>query len=951
MGCTALVLGISPSASHAAEFETGTLLIRSFKARDYQGSPVTSRVLQHPGTGSMLLLAGTMLHEFDGTSWEGVETNTPALRSLGVDAAGRVWLGGVDQLGYCERGPTGAWRFEPLAERVPAPDRKFGRIWDTVVTSDAVWFATDTKVLRWQNDAFTIWNFPGTGTLLGVNGQIYFQLKNDSLQRWDGSAFRVISRDPLVAGPSVMRLFATADGAIDGMNSAGAFFRLRGEAVEPRLPQFKATLGNNRVVCALPRPGGGWYAGTDGGMLVVDDEGRLVRRLGKAEGLTDSAVMDLAWDRDGALWVATFAGPFQIEQPEAVSVFGEAQGVPNGLAHGLLRHEGRLFLSAPTGVLQLVAGERDGLATFAPVPGTPRYPQQLVEHSTGLLVAHSSGLLRLTGGRFERIVETENPMVALAASRRDPSWLFVGQSAGATIYSLPPDLTVHELQRFPALGQIRTVHEDAAGAVWLATSSRGIHRLQPGTGGAPWSHAQVTDFDSAHGNLPAGGDAVVGMVLPFGLTYSASSAGQLRLDESGNRFVRDDRVHFNSRSVATLNVTAIAADGDAWASTSLEPDGSVPLFGRVRHQTPELADLVPAPACVQETIGPLGAIQIFSEGSGSGEVVWISHAEGVVRLQPSALSTPATTWQTQFTRFEAQTSVQPLAPSSPPNYRYSRHPYAFAFHAPRLERGASVEYQTKLVGWDTEWSAFKPVREVSFTGLTAGNYQLLVRARDSLGRLSEPTGLAFSVTPPAHLSPWALLLYALALAAVIFLYIRWRLSRAERERRRLENLVEVRTRDLAIARDAAESASRAKSAFLASMSHELRTPLNGVLGYAQLLQADKRLAPDQQERLRIVHQSGEHLLHMINDVLDLAKIEAGKLTLRPAPFALGDLLRDIAAAHAHAAAAKNLTFTTETAPDLPAWVEADAQKLRQILDNLLGNAIKFTAKGSVTLRV
>jgi signal transduction histidine kinase/DNA-binding response OmpR family regulator len=181
--------------------------------------------------------------------------------------------------------------------------------------------------------------------------------------------------------------------------------------------------------------------------------------------------------------------------------------------------------------------------------------------------------------------------------------------------------------------------------------------------------------------------------------------------------------------------------------------------------------------------------------------------------------------------------------------------------------------------------------------------------------------------------------------------VRWRLHRSERQRRHLEWLVAERTRDLATARDQAEAASRAKSAFLASMSHELRTPLNGVIGYAQLLQADHRLVSDQRERLRILHQSGEHLLRMINDVLDLAKIEAGKIELRPAPFPLAELLDDVAAAHAPAAAAKRLAFHRELAADLPAWVEGDAQKLRQILDNLLGNAVKFTASGSVTLRV
>ena len=226
-----------------------------------------------------------------------------------------------------------------------------------------------------------------------------------------------------------------------------------------------------------------------------------------------------------------------------------------------------------------------------------------------------------------------------------------------------------------------------------------------------------------------------------------------------------------------------------------------------------------------------------------------------------------------------------------------------------------------------------------------------MRARDRLGRVTPPAGFTFSVAPPPWLSAWAFTGYGLALLAGVAGLIRWRVGRLERERRRLEALVAERTRDLATARDQAEAASRAKSAFLASMSHELRTPLNGVIGYAQLLQGDARLATDQRERLRIVHQSGEHLLRMINDVLDLAKIKAGKIELRPAPFALVEMINDVAAAHAPAAAAKRLAFHVDLAADLPAWVEGDAQKLRQILDNLLGNAVKFTARGGVTLRV
>jgi CheY-like chemotaxis protein len=127
--------------------------------------------------------------------------------------------------------------------------------------------------------------------------------------------------------------------------------------------------------------------------------------------------------------------------------------------------------------------------------------------------------------------------------------------------------------------------------------------------------------------------------------------------------------------------------------------------------------------------------------------------------------------------------------------------------------------------------------------------------------------------------------------------------------------------------------------------------LNGVIGYAQVLMKDRDLTAKNRERLRVVQTSGEHLLRMINEVLDFSKIEAGRMELRPAPFHFPQLLRDIAAALSPRAEQKELEFIFDAAADLPELVIGDSLKLRQVLDNLLGNAIKFTARGSVTLRV
>jgi len=156
---------------------------------------------------------------------------------------------------------------------------------------------------------------------------------------------------------------------------------------------------------------------------------------------------------------------------------------------------------------------------------------------------------------------------------------------------------------------------------------------------------------------------------------------------------------------------------------------------------------------------------------------------------------------------------------------------------------------------------------------------------------------------------------------------------------------------LEAAKDEAERANRSKSVFLANMSHEIRTPLNAVLGFTQLLMADRRLPDETQSRLRVIHSAGNRLLGLINDVLDLAKIESGSLQVVTAPFDLLQELRDIDALYGAHARAKGLALQSELALGAPTVVEGDRNKVGQIVANLLGNAVKFTERGHIGLHV
>ncbi len=249
-------------------------------------------------------------------------------------------------------------------------------------------------------------------------------------------------------------------------------------------------------------------------------------------------------------------------------------------------------------------------------------------------------------------------------------------------------------------------------------------------------------------------------------------------------------------------------------------------------------------------------------------------------------------------------------------------------------------YRFRLRGFDTAWVDTGNHGEREFAGLGAGDYTLEVMAAGADGAWSTlATPLRIHVQAPPWARWWAWLAYVLLAAAIVGLILRgWRRRLAQRHHMQL---VEQQ-------RQMAEAASAAKSQFLATLSHEIRTPMTGVMGMAELLLSTP-LTPQQHDYTQAMQRSGSMLLKLLNDALDLARIEAGKLELEPAPFDPRQLLEDVAQLEQGLAHAKGIRFVLDMADDLPEQLLGDALRIKQVLLNLANNALKFTEHGSVTL--
>ncbi len=274
---------------------------------------------------------------------------------------------------------------------------------------------------------------------------------------------------------------------------------------------------------------------------------------------------------------------------------------------------------------------------------------------------------------------------------------------------------------------------------------------------------------------------------------------------------------------------------------------------------------------------------------------------------------------------------------------HSANMVTFEFASMEFSAPEEHRYQYKLDGFDADWIMAGTDRSAVYTNLDPGTYTFRVRG-DNRDGIWDMKGTSFSLTvlPPWYRTWWAYALASLVTVGGVWLYIR----NLRRQKTHLEEIVLERTSALSAAKERAERSERVKQQFLANMSHEIRTPMNAIVGMSTVLRRNEHL-PAQQEHLDAIASSSENLLVIVNDILDLSKIEAGRMELERVPMDPRAILLEVVGVLRYRAEEKGLRIDTFIAEDIPAVVLGAPTRFHQVVMNLIGNAVKFTERGSV----
>ena len=789
----ALLGAFASGASFAAPFSGDPPFTRI--APDMEGFLQAFDAVEGPD--SLIYLAGSSgVLIFDGRNWDSVPSpNGEIIRSLDHDGRGRVYAGGFDAFGYVATDATGRAHWVPLSDRLgelPGGDR-FADIWHTLVTPQGVFFVALRHAFHYDpaNDRLRHWRHEQRFGAIGMDGdEVYLQFRGEGLRRWTGNDWLTIDGSSAL-DELIYALAPHPDGGLLTIARDGQWRRFHdGRVSTPELPAGFPP--SNRMSSGVLLADGRIAASGDDGLMYLLDF-----RSGHHETVrVDSGyLMRLRRSPDGDLLLAGQDAVFHLPWPAPWTVLGPSHGL-KGPIHAVRRWGERWFALTGGGVQEAVPESDGRRLANRDWAGSEAWDLLPIDGRSALL-ADSYELVELRHGQEPRPVLDDKLYVrALRRSAHDPGRVYAGTEHGlALLHGEPGRWALHGVHHDPGNPRYLDLLELDATTLLVGTERDGVHRVKLSADGR--SIESVTRLDEAHGIDYGPGIASASLSRDAAGAVLASTPAGLYYYGDG-RFVTTDLDNLAQlRAHDEWLTLRFGADGSGWAYSYRNLFFRLPGKPWQREEIGGFMD------------GVISSLRLAADGT-----VLLAGSRQVLRRLPlatagSAVASPVPPVLLRgVIRATAQGDQQrlALAPDAAPVFAEDDERLSFLFSMPDYRRPDAVRIQMRLLGGNDErWSDWQYIRRIAFSGLGAGEYELQIRGRDSVGRHSVPRSYPFSITAPWYRESWAMVIWGLlVLAALVLLNMLvtgLRTRRMQAHLAELEALVTERTAELQRAND------------------------------------------------------------------------------------------------------------------------------------------------------
>ena len=793
--------------------EKGMPYLTNFSPRDYSNGASLQQWSVIQGDDGFMYFGGNLnfILQYDGVNWRKIYVTKDLdlqqpVRALNKNKRGIIYYGWTNDFGFLEHDEsTGGMKAHSLLEYIPKEFREFGELRTIHVNDDGyVYFQSRERIFRLKEDAsgkitgsgFKTWK-PETKFMYAfyVDGSYYVHLQNLGLYKMVNDSLQLVPGSEFL-GKERMQVFLPypADKNNNKQYLIGIFhnglFLYNGKKFEPFHTQadsiFKANLYAGRLL-----KDSSYALGTIGkGLVIMDKEGKTIQMVNRNSGLQDETIAAIYPDEVGNLWLALDNGISRVQTSSPFTHFNQLSGIKS-LVLGVMRFEGDLYLGSTNGLLRF--NKKNHLFEHIEEVGSSQTFGLFPDHDQ--MLVSTDGLFSVKNGKASVVVPSISGSMLLSylyQSPRMPNCLFsAGATKGVIVFKRdsPADKWKYagEVHGIEQLGS-GPLAGDKDGNIWMATQANVVYEIIPvldsqGNFDLEKSHAEIK-----RDGLGKGGGSQMFQIHgePFFVTDSLF----YRFDKKENRFYADTTFGHVHAGSDEFDWVTEDKTGKVWMQYGKQcliatPNGN----GTYKIDS---TSLLPISSEV--------LTQFYVDDVGT---CWIGTSNGLIRYDQNMKKSYAEHFPVHISSIWAgNISLNPEIKDSTgekkATVKYDNNSLRFSYAATFYEQENRTQYQTWLDGFEKEWSGWGSNTYKEYTNLSERKYTFHVRAKNVYGRISDEAVYAFTIEPPAMRTWWAYLLYALAVLAVIYLFVRYRTRKLHEQRAELEKKIEERTQEVKV---------------------------------------------------------------------------------------------------------------------------------------------------------